>query len=121
MRRIDRGILHAKRAALLSTLRCRVGAAIMSGPRLLSIGWNSNKTAPYLNSVMRWHHAETAALVGVRRADLRNADIFVVRLSKDDEFRMAKPCRMCQELLRSAGIYRAYFTDYSGGISVMKL
>lgn len=121
MNRIQRGVSYAIKAAELSAMNHRVGAAIFHGPRLISIGWNDSKTTPLIKSPTRWHHAESSALTGTRRYDLCKADIFVVRLGKDGSLKMAKPCKLCEKLLRAACIKRVYFSNYDGEIEKLTL
>lgn len=121
MNRIERGLRAAEEAAAISTQNFRVGAAIYNGNRLISIGWNSRKTAPDVFSIFRWHHAETAALVGTNKVDLSRSTIYVVRLTKRNLRRMARPCKGCREALRAAGVRRAVFTNRNGFCNILKL
>jgi len=114
MNRIDRGIKAATDAARLSTMNHRVGAAIYLGNRLISLGWNSNKTHPSVDTNLKWHHAETAALVGLSRIDLARAIIYVTRIRKDGSKSIAKPCESCEGNLRNVGIRKIFYTDREG-------
>lgn len=120
MNRISRGIKAATEAALLSTQKYRVGAAIYLGNRLISFGWNSQKTAPANGSIFKWHHAETAALIGTSKVELAKAVIYVVRLTKGGSKRMARPCKNCSVVLKNAGIRRAFYTNQYGLIESLK-
>lgn len=121
MDRMTRGIRAATNAAEFSTEKYLVGAAIYFGARLISIGWNSKKTSPNCESIFNWHHAETAALVGLSRKDLSRATIYVVRLKKSGVLGMAKPCLGCQRALRASGIRRVYYTDSEGKVRKLLL
>jgi deoxycytidylate deaminase len=104
------------------TLPAFVTAMIVSGGRVLSVGYNSRriasplqehyKTNPYCNSI----HAEVDAILNVRRKiDLTGSKIIVVRRLKYDTINnpflvLAKPCPMCQAVLYSYGIKRAIYT-----------
>lgn len=56
-------------------------------------------------------HAEIHALIQAKE----DADsIYVARVSKHDEIRMAKPCEICELALRSAGVKNVYYTNNDG-------
>ncbi len=115
MNRIDRGIKTATEAAKLVTYsRFRVGAAIFLGNRLVSIGWNKDKTNPNAHSVFRWEHAELSALIGTSKHDLSRATIYVVRVTRRGVIRMAKPCGDCQKKLKAAGLRKVVYTNRNG-------
>jgi len=92
----------------------RVGAAIVRGRRVVSIGWNQRKTHPKSLSRYKAHHAEFHSIVGMHKFDLVGSDIYVARVTPGGNIGMAKPCIYCQAFLRSCGIRRAYFTTDSG-------
>ena len=121
MNRIQRGISAAIQAAGLSVEKHKVGAAIYLGRRLVSIGWNSNKTYPKCTGFHRWQHAEVAALIGTSKFNLVNATIYVARITRSGLVSMAMPCEDCQEFLRAVGVRRAVYTDYNGQPKRMKL
>lgn len=86
--------------------------------RILSIGKNSYvKTHPlqaaYATKVglpeKQFLHAEIAAIIKCR--DLTKAHrIFIARISKKGKFVNAKPCPICEEALREAGITKVEWT-----------
>lgn len=122
MNRIQRGIKTAADAAKFAThSRYQVGAAIFVGNKLISIGWNEDKTDPKQRSIFRWRHAETAALVGTRKSDLTKATMYVVRVTKTGMLRIARPCPDCQRILRAAGIRRVVYTNRLGKPEHMRL
>lgn len=122
MNRIERGIKAAASAAEFAThSRYQVGAAIYVGSKLISIGWNEDKTDPKQHSIFRWRHAETAALVGTRKTDLNKATMYVARIIKSGGLRIAKPCSDCQRILKAAGIRKVVYTDRKGEPRQMRL
>jgi len=115
-----------------SDMAAWVTAMIVSGGRVLSVGYNSRansglqeryKTNPHCNSI----HAEVDAVLNVRRKiDLRGNKIIVVRRLRADNINnlalaMAKPCPMCQAVLYSYGIKRAIYTINSNEYGVMRI
>jgi deoxycytidylate deaminase len=110
-----------------------VTAMIVSGGRVLSVGYNSRRVAsplqdhykvnPFCNSI----HAEVDAVLNVRRKiDLRGSKIVVVRRHKydtvnDPVLAMAKPCPMCQAVLYAYGIKKALYTISNNEFGVMRV
>tara|TARA_B100001109_G_C18797947_1_gene443444 strand:+ start:476 stop:835 length:360 start_codon:yes stop_codon:yes gene_type:complete len=112
MNRLQRGKKAAIKAARNSKFYAhRVGSAIFSGTRLVSLGANSHKTHP--DNDCFTIHAEFSSLKKVPR-DYKNLVMYVARLTRTDKVSFAKPCPACQEKIENAGIKRCYFTDYSG-------
>lgn len=99
----------------------RVGAAIVRGGSLLSVGHNRYRNSPSqvdLEGVS--YHAEEAAL---RRAgDPDGATIYVARITRSGKLGMARPCQACQRLLLDSGIrYFVYTTSIDAVIEKVTL
>ena len=113
-------IRNAIREARLSTFkRARVGAVVAKGGRILSVGHNEIRhmaiiKRPYPEST----HAEMAAigkLLKQRRLhDLVGATMYVSRIGRAGEHRLARPCVDCEQLCRAVGIKRVIFTTSEG-------
>jgi len=111
----------AEVAALLSTHEKRMGAVVYKRTAAISIGWNSHKTHTRSKSYGYLQHAEFAALLGVPKAQLVGSEIYVLRLLKNGRWAHSRPCEDCQELLKNAGVKRAWFIDTNGKVRSMKL
>lgn len=90
---------------------------IVRGGKILSIGYNNRKFSPLQNrykSVLTHcesTHAEVDAILNARqKMRLEGAKIYVVRIRRDGQLALAKPCAMCQAILNSYGIKRAIFS-----------
>ena len=114
-------IKHASRVASESVFhRARIGAVIAKGSRILSSGYNRIgyskylPNRPYPESI----HAEEAAILKLLRErrlrDLAGSTIFVSRINRSGACRLSKPCRNCQDLIRSVGIKRVVYTTDTG-------
>ena len=115
MSRKERGMRAAIKAARLSQFYAhRVGAALFSGPRLLSLGFNQHKSHPRSNCFTR--HAEFNSLIGNKRTrqDYRNLTLYVARLTRTDKISLSRPCVACQKVIKDAGIKNVFYTDYTG-------
>lgn len=55
-------------------------------------------------------HAEINACLGVDAIDLKGAEVYVFRVLKNDSQALAKPCKMCQNYLRSVGVKKVHYT-----------
>ncbi len=59
-------------------------------------------------------HAEFDAIIGADPADLKNSTVFVYRETKGGFIGLAKPCKVCQDMLHSVGIRDVYYTTECG-------
>lgn len=109
-------IKSACKAAEESTLRFKVGSVIVNAGRIISSGCNERR---YTKHVRGRRHAqslcsEQAAIVKLltarRQDELVGASLYVTRINTQG-VAMAKPCPFCQELIRSVGIRKVFYTD----------
>jgi deoxycytidylate deaminase len=67
-------------------------------------------------------HAELNAIKKVRRKiDLTGAVCYNLRIDKNGEIRMSKPCPSCEKLLLNYGFKKVYFSTENGFMDCMKL
>lgn len=131
-RLIDATLSFARAHNHESDMPAWVTAMIVSGGRVLSVGYNNRassslqeyyKTNPNCNSI----HAEVDAILNVRRKiDLTGSKIVVVRRLRFDcrkklALGMARPCEMCQAVLYAYGIKKAIYTISNNDYGVMKI
>lgn len=104
----------------LSTFKVHLGAVVFKGKRIISSGHNGIRSSSINNKYKNWLnalHAEQAALLGLDWNKLSGYSILVLRISKTKEILgNAKPCSMCQELIRTIGIKDVYYSDEFGQI-----
>ncbi|MFG2440975.1 hypothetical protein [Streptomyces sp. NPDC048508] len=108
---------YAIRQAMRSRCRHKVGAAIVTGNRLLSASPNIPRNAPTVDYLNATFHAEEAVLRRIQRA--RGTVIYVARLNAHNIPALAKPCERCQTALQSAGVVRAYYTSSPTEIALL--
>jgi deoxycytidylate deaminase len=118
---IDRGLSVALAASLLSDApRCglRLGAALYSGSRLLSVGanrWHSHPASDNNDVFCRSLHAEHCALVRRQHYDAPSRmTLYVARRRENGTLGCSKPCANCMALARLAGVRRVWFYDALG-------
>lgn len=115
--------LAEKQAKKSPFLKHRVGAVIMKGSRVLSTGFNSIRYSKV--SKQPTSHAEAAAICKLlkdgRLADLCGSDLYVTRFTKSGSVSCARPCSSCEQLIRSVGIRKVFYTDFDGQTKEMKV
>ena len=100
--------------------RARVGAVIVRGDRVLSVGCNRIgfshllPNRPYRESI----HAEQQAILGLLKArrqhELIGATIYVSRIGRNGHERLSKPCGNCHLLCATVGIHKVVYTSDQG-------
>ena len=91
----------------------RVGAALVRGGSLLSVGYNRYRNDPCLVDIPGVSfHAEAVAL---RRAgDPKGATMYIARVTRTGMSGMARPCSHCQRLLLENGVRAVVYTTSNG-------
>ena len=107
----------AKRAAMESTYgKLRHGAVVVKGGSIVSFGFNKSNHCQFGKRFRHrdrgdaTQHAEISAILGMPRSTTQGADLYVVRINNFCQWRMSKPCHMCEEALRFVGIKRVFYT-----------
>jgi deoxycytidylate deaminase len=117
---IDRGLDIALATAALSDaprMGLKMGACLMAGSRLLSVGANRWTTHPASNNedFTRSLHAEHVALLRRWHYDAPSRmTLYVARKREDGTLGCSKPCANCMALARLAGVRRVWFYDHEG-------
>lgn len=119
---IDRGFCIAFAAAELSDAPragLKMGACLMAGSRLLSVGanrWCSHPCSGNTKEFNRTLHAEAVAIIRRQHYDRLSGrlNLFVARRLASGEVGNSKPCANCMRLCSLAGIRRIYFYDKDG-------
>lgn len=89
----------------------QLGAVIVKGNKIISLGYNKNKTHTKSNHAWKRLHAEISAIIKCRE-DLTGTTIYVYRETKNGDLGMARPCSSCLSAIQEAGIKRiCYSTD----------
>lgn len=110
--------------------KARLGAVLIYKGKVMSVGWNSNKTSPLQKSLNKFRHyeldcgeahhtlhAEVACLTKAKDLDIdwSRASLFICRIKKDGSRGLSRPCQGCQALIRSLGIKNIYYTTNDNG------
>lgn len=106
-----------------------IGAIAVCGHKIISSGYNSNKTNPTQKRFNRHRfdvdtphtiHAELACLLPlINRRDINFSDVslYIYREHKSGELALARPCASCEALIKSLGIRNIYYTGNRSYIS----
>jgi deoxycytidylate deaminase len=101
-------------------LRARVGAALVKGNRLLSVGKNSVRGYRH-DYPKKWSnslHAEQDAILSAIHTSgigsVRGATLFVSRIGIKGERRNACPCSICRSMIIEVGIKKVVYTNEHG-------
>jgi deoxycytidylate deaminase len=91
-----------------------LGCVIFNKKKIISKGHNS-----CLKSVKNLHpkyqkwpgsvHAEVDAIIKAK-TDLKGCDMLIVRINKNKQLRLAKPCESCMNYIKYIGIHKIYYT-----------
>lgn len=94
----------------------RLGAAIVKGGSVLAKGISSLRNNPKFipDGENCSEHAEIAALRKAKNSNIRGATIYVARIGRDGDMKLAKPCDSCMDALSEAGIRKVVYTTAYG-------
>lgn len=100
----------ARKVSKLSTHnRFSLGAVVVDGSKIISVGANKLKTHPKSTHPYRSLHAEMAAIIAAHQ-DLSKCDMYVYREIKSGVPALAKPCQYCEVMIQEAGIRHIYYS-----------
>ena len=105
--------------AKMSNHRFKVGAAIVKGNKIISLGCNSHKTTPFIRNkisnttAVDRLHAEMSCILRAK-GDLSKCKIYIARIvAVKSGLAIAKPCSLCMAMIKEAGIKEiVYSTAY---------
>lgn len=117
------------------SLDYKLCAIVVSGGNVISVGYNKRNTNAFVEHYadqvkgkgrdfcMSTHAEQNAVLLARNKTDLTGSKIFVARLRRHkgmDPIAMARPCPICENVLKAYGIKRAYYTIDNDHYGIMK-
>jgi deoxycytidylate deaminase len=93
---------------------------IMDGKKIISFGWNRSwRTHPIAKRYGHRHdcqHSELHAILNFQYPirELRWYDLVNIRLHKNGNVALSKPCNSCQEMLADFGVSNIFFSAQNG-------
>ena len=107
----------ARKVAETSTCRdYRHGAVLVKGSKIISSCKNENRHVKFGRRFRRrdcgyaTQHAELGCILGIDRTVTTGATLYVVRIGKAGDYRLSKPCDMCQQVIKHVGIKKVYYS-----------
>lgn len=89
-------------------------ALVVSKNKVLSVGYNQPKTHTIsAETKMQQLHAEMHAVLGCPEAAVDGAEVIVVRIKPSGKPGLARPCEVCEKILRRFGVRRVFYTTNS--------
>lgn len=94
----------------------RLGAVLVKGPIGIVSRYNSYKTHPALVKFTAYPylHAEQAVILFQGLDNCEGLSLFTLRITRQDEIALSKPCNVCLELIKLAQIDDVYYTTATG-------
>jgi tRNA(Arg) A34 adenosine deaminase TadA len=94
----------------------RLGAVVCNGSRIIGASSNSYRTHTLLSRFYPWPHihAEAGAILRVGMDRCYHSDLYVARVTRDDQLALARPCEYCLELIKFARIRNVYYSVRNG-------
>ena len=111
---------QAVRIAENSDHNQKMGACILKKNKVISVGCNQRyKTHPFIRRFdpHKTIHAEMAAIFSIKdKSKLQGATMVVYRKKYGDIPGLARPCSICQDIMRFFGITNMIYTTNEGTI-----
>lgn len=121
-------LIEISRALLpkYANLRCFHTTFIINKGKIVSIGWNNQKTHPK-NLQFNYKsqdgknickevglHSELAAILKYGKEDLSNHIFVNIRIGKDGKPKIARPCNGCFSAINQFGYKKLFYTNHIG-------
>jgi len=111
--KITKAITIAKKAALNSNAKFRVGAVLFFNDTYV-FGFNRNFNVKHVNRQKPFSiHAEEMCIIKANRImnfDFENSTLVIVRINKKSDLLLCTPCKYCQGMIHKFGIGTIYFS-----------
>lgn len=97
-----------------------LGAVLTRGSTFLSSAPNKFRNPPWVNHLHATRHAEMEA---VRKSlnGTRGSTIYVARMDRNGQARMARPCNRCMTELYYAGVREVVYTTDDGSYKIERV
>lgn len=92
----------------------KMSCVIANKNQIISIGFNKYKTHTASRHQYKMIHAELAAILDNKFADLKGTTAYIYRENRHGEQALAKPCPSCMETLKLAGVKKIVYTIDKG-------
>ena len=93
------------------------GAVLVKGGSVINTSCNKDKYRSFGNRFRdtktcghATHHAELGCILGLDKSATQGTTLYVVRVNRQGDFRLSKPCRMCEDVLKYCGVKKVVYT-----------
>ena len=93
------------------------GAVLVKGGAVINTSYNKDKYKSFGNRFRNTktcghatHHAELGCILGLDKSTTQGTTMYVARVNRQGDFRLSKPCDMCEEILRFCGVKKVVYT-----------
>lgn len=101
----------AKRVSLKSPSRFKLGCILVDKSRVVSVGFNNmHKSHPKIKTYGNFIHAETHCLLGLSYQETKGKTLYVYRADRWGNTANSKPCPVCYETMKIAGIKHLFYS-----------
>jgi pyrimidine deaminase RibD-like protein len=126
MRNIFRALASAKEEAKKSKCNYMVGAVVKRKHRTITRRHNTDKSHTVISESRHAKkytrmHAEVRAVLATDRDILTRSTVYVARVTRHGTDALARPCLLCQEIMREAGVKKVYYTIEPGSFGMLDL
>lgn len=105
-----RHLSKARDQALLSSCEQRIGSVITFKDKIISLGYNKQKTHPKSPSPYKHIHGEFDAIMKAPKELLKGSSIYVYRITIGNNQGLSKPCKNCLDFIKKHGIVKIYYS-----------
>ena len=110
-KKTQRNLELAKRVASNSTYgKLKHGAVLIKGGNVVNVAFNKPDYTKFGNRFRNNYTCGIATTHAEIGAILEGATVFVVRINRRGEYRMSKPCPMCEDVLKFVGVKKVVYT-----------
>ena len=106
----------AKKISKRSSSKIKLGAVITNKKnQVISVGYNDmRKTHPKCPTWGNFIHAELDSLIGLSFEETNKGSIYVYRETSNGQIAMSRPCSVCFQALKRAGVKKLFYTTNNG-------
>jgi len=107
----DMFITASMTQCLKSTYKWRLGAVVVYKNKIVGRGYNKVHS---IGDRLDGKHAEIEAIYNTRAKYRKGSTMYVCRLNKRGELRLAKPCDACMPVIRKVGVKYVWYSSDDG-------
>lgn len=104
----------ARKLSYKSNHHHKLGAVLTKRNKPIGFGFNQVKSHPKSPHPFKSIHAEFDAILNSKLEDFTNCAIYIYRETPGGKIANSKPCKHCEQMLKSLNIDNIYYSDSTG-------